>query len=537
MMRTLPSCSGVSYIPLKDTGFFSALVNDYVQQKDTLSGLYNFAPNDAGLAEAIAQRAAAPVDRPALVAALYAQYEGYELTEAVAANIAALASEHTFTITTAHQPNLLTGYAYFIYKIMHAVKLAQHLAQLHPDKKFVPVYYMGTEDDDLQELGFFRFNEHNFRWDTPQTGAVGRMKTDDLGALMEAFLKVVGPPNTHTEHLVEVLKKAYLQHDTIAAATRYVVHTFLGKYGVVVLDPDSASLKQAYIPIIKAELFAPKAYEYIAANATVLQAHYKTQAYARPINFFYLKDAIRARIERRGEEWMVVGTQISWDEAALHQEIELHPERFSPNVILRGLFQETVLPNVAFIGGGSEVAYWFQLKEIFDHYGVFYPTIILRQSVQFLSEEAQQLQAQLHLNDTELFTSTETLVKQFVKTTSTNDLEATDEWMAIKQAMQTIRDKAQRIDATLQRSVDAALAKMNHQVNIVEKKMYKAEKHNLSVVVNRVYKLKGLVFPNQSLQERYYTFMPQYIAMGDAYFDTLLEYTLPYGDEFLMVKM
>jgi len=536
-MRTLPSCSGVSYIPLKDTGYFSALVNDYLQQNEALSALYNFTPNDAGLAEAIAQRAQYPVDRQALMEAIYAQYEGYELPKAVADNIAALASENTFTITTAHQPNLLTGYAYFIYKIMHAVKLAQHLAQLHADKHFVPVYYMGTEDDDLQELGFFRFNEHNFRWNTPQTGAVGRMQTEDLVPLLEAFFKVVGPPNEHTEHLVEVLKSAYLKHDTIAAATRYVVHTFLGKYGVVVVDPDSAGLKKAYIPIIKAELFAPKAYEYIAANATVLQAHYKTQAYARPINFFYLKDDIRARIERRGDEWMVVGTQIAWNATSLNEEIEQHPERFSPNVILRGLFQETILPNVAFIGGGSEVVYWFQLKEIFDHYGVFYPAIILRQSVQFLSQEAQLLQAQLRLSDKEIFTPTETLVKQFVKTTSTNDLEATDEWNAIKQAMQTIRQKAHRIDATLQSSVDAALAKMNHQVKIIEKKMYKAEKHNLSVVVNRVYKMKGLIFPNQSLQERYYTFMPEYIALGDAYFDTLLANTKPYGDEFLMVKM
>src|SRR5690606_36563786 len=93
-------------------------------------------------------------------------------------HLAVLAEPTTFTVCTAHQPNLATGYLYFVYKILHAIKLAEALNAAHPEHRFVPVYYMGSEDADLDELGTFRYVGKKFVWDAGgQKGAVGRMDT------------------------------------------------------------------------------------------------------------------------------------------------------------------------------------------------------------------------------------------------------------------------------------------------------------------------------------------------------------------------
>ncbi|RYZ17611.1 MAG: bacillithiol biosynthesis cysteine-adding enzyme BshC, partial [Sphingobacteriales bacterium] len=350
------------------TTFFSPLNVDYLAGNEQLRAFAAFSPDDDGLDQAIVQRKQFPVDRKVLTDVLQKQYSNYSLRKEVSDNIALLADENTFTVCTAHQPNLMTGYLYFIYKIIHAAKLAQHLRARHPERNFVPVFYVGSEDNDLDELSVFRFNGIKFRWQTEQTGAVGRMSTKDLQPLLQQLTALVGPPGEQAEHLKDVILTAYNSNHTIAEATRYIVNEFLGQYGVVVIDPDDADLKRAFIPILKQELLQPVANELVQKTSAALNENYTAQAFSRPINLFYLKDDIRERIERTESGWKVLRTNIHWDEAAMLKEVENYPERFSPNVILRGLFQETILPNVAFIGGGSEVAYWLQLKPVFEHY-------------------------------------------------------------------------------------------------------------------------------------------------------------------------
>lgn len=525
-----------TYLSYQDTGYFSKLVTDYLEQATSLSPFYKFVPNMEGLDEAIAARKDFPVDRKLLVEVLQKQYAGLPQHEAVTANFASLQYENTYTVCTAHQPNLLTGYLYFVYKILHAIRLSEALNERHPNKHFVPVYYMGSEDNDLEELGTFRYEGKKYIWDAEgQQGAVGRMRTQSLKPLIAELYKVLGPPGPHLDALKELLEAAYLQHETIGAATQYLVHQLFGKYGLIVIDPDDARLKGTFVEVMRDDLLHQQANDLVSRQAAALSEIYKAQAFPRPINLFYLIDGLRARIEQQGDKWIVIDTDIAWTEEALLEELRSHPERFSPNVILRGLFQETILPNVAFIGGGAEVAYWLQLKPVFEHYHVFYPVILLRQSVQIVDAQTERLRKQLGLEIKELFLPELELTNQYIASHSEDDITTIAEEAELKDIIFRLKNKATHIDQTLEPAAMAALTKMLYQLQVLQKKMLRAEKRKMQVQVDRINKLKAMSFPDGGLQERVENFMPYYLAEGPAFFDRVKAAIQPDANTFIVL--
>ena len=229
-----------------------------------------------------------------------------------------------------------------------------------------------------------------------------------------------------------MLTTAYLGHKTIAEATQYLVHELFGRYGLIVINPDEAELKASFIPVMKDELLHQEAYPIISRQIEKLSAHYKIQANPRLINLFYLTDHVRERIERKGDQWVALNTATKWQEQELLAELNEHPERFSPNVMLRGLYQETILPNVAFIGGGAEVAYWLQLNTLFEHYNVFYPVILLRQSALWIGDTQVKLRKQLELSTADIFKQEVQLVRDYVSTNSTDAWQTDEETKAIE---------------------------------------------------------------------------------------------------------
>jgi bacillithiol biosynthesis cysteine-adding enzyme BshC len=511
-------------------------VEDYLAGHQNLRPFFRFTPDDKGLKQAIETRKRFPVDRETLELVIREQYLGYELSPLLSANIEALRSDNTFTVCTAHQPNLLTGHLYFFYKIIHAVKLAQHLKAGSPEHNFVPVFYIGSEDNDLDELGHFYFGEKKFTWETRQTGAVGRMNTQDLKPLIEELKQTLGPPNENTQRLNQVVSDAYEGKMTIAEATRNIIHAFLNDYGLVVLDADDARLKRSFLPVMREELVDPKAVGLVTETSQKLNEHYKVQAYARPINLFYLKDDIRERIEKQGNKWQVLETSISFTKEELIAELEAHPERFSPNVILRGLYQEAILPDVAFIGGGSEVAYWMQLRPVFDHYRIFFPALILRQSALWMDKNDVRWQQQLGLADSTVFKPAEEIAAELVRGSTTQTLDLNKESESIDAAMTAIKAKATAVDATLNAAAEATLVKISRLLERLEKKMFRAEKRHYADQIRQIDTLKGKLFPGRQLQERHDNFLAYYIQYGPAFFSLLLDATLPFGDRFLILK-
>lgn len=523
-------------IPYSDTGYFSNLVTNYLAGHPDAKPFYTFPANEAGLTDAILNRKNFKVDRQLLVSVLEKQYERVNAPEKVKANIRALANEGTYTITTAHQPNLMTGYMYFVYKILHAIKLAEQLNEQYPNKHFVPVYYMGSEDNDLDELGVFRFRGDKYTWDgNGQKGAVGRMSTSSLKPLLRQVFKVFGPPGKNCDELTEIITTAYLKHHTIASATQYLVNELLGKYGLVILNPDDAQLKSTFIPVMEDDLLNHTAHPIVTEQTTLLGQHYKTQAFPRPINLFYMEDGLRERIERNGDTWTVLNTEKTFTHTTLIEELHTHPEKFSPNVILRGLFQCTILPDVAFIGGSAEVAYWLQLKTLFSHYNIFFPTILLRQSVQWVNEAQTKLRQQCSLSITDVFKPLQQLENEYVIAHTSDEWRTNAEANALEAIFSTLQAKATSIDTTLSASAASALKKMKQQLTVLEKKMLRAEKKKMEVQLQRLKRLKTSLFSN-GLQERTENFAEYYLQYGTNFFDILKDGINPLANMFLVIE-
>jgi len=521
----------VSNIPYGETGYFNQLVVDFLAEHPHIRPYYKYSPVKPPFDEVIKAKKAHPHHRETLVAALEQQYKGLETTELVKANISSLADLNTFTVCTAHQPNIFTGYLYFAYKILQTIKLASQLKDQYPQYNFVPVYYMGSEDADLEELGHVYIDGKNIIWHTSQQGAVGRMQPEGFDELIGQIKDTLGY-GEHAEDLVNLLRKAYLEHENIQDATLYLVNELFGRYGLVTLVPDSPVLKKLFIPVMRDELLHQHSYKIVNNTIESLSQHYKVQASPREINLFYLTETGRERIVRIGDTWKVLHMPLEFTAATLEQELTNHPEKFSPNVILRGLFQETILPNIAFIGGGGEIAYWIELQQLFTHYKVPFPVLMLRNSFLMVDPVSQQRLHKLGLDIKDLFGDVEALINNFVQKHTNASLVLKDEYAAIEKLFDDLLTKAGHIDVTLEATVGSERNKAVKSIGKLEHKFLKAEKKKFAWQTEQIRTIKNKLFPANSLQERKENFMPWYIHQGPAFFDNILAHLDPLSDKF-----
>src|SRR5690554_4140926 len=336
----------VDCIHYKETNYFSKIVIDYLEGAPTLTPFYQYQPEISSFQKAIENKNFSIEKREVLAHALAEQYAkgGIHLKESlVAQNIESLKTKNTFTITTGHQLNLFTGPLYFIYKIVSVINLSKRLKKLHPEQNFVPVYWMATEDHDFEEISFFRFKGKTLQWETQQKGAVGRMNPKELIEVFEEFKTLITPYSTNEQQLKEWFEKAYLQHDNLADATRYLVHEMFYEHGLLIVDGDDPVLKTMFIPQVKEELQKEISAQLVAQQNERLAEHYKIQVNPRAINLFYLIDGSRERIIKGKSGFSIHNTQEKFSTEEFYNLLEKHPERFSPNVLLRPLYQEVIL--------------------------------------------------------------------------------------------------------------------------------------------------------------------------------------------------
>ena len=520
-------------LPYRQTNCFTKIILNYLDRAEDLRPFYVHPASLQGLQNAITARQSFATNRRALNEQLQRQYL-HNATDAIQKNIQALLSPNTFTITTAHQPNIFTGPLYFIYKIVHAIKLSESCKASFPDHNFVPVYYMGSEDADLAELGHIYLGGQKIEWQTKQTGAVGRMKVD------KEFLKLVELITGQLTvlpfggEMIELVKSCYQEGTMIQDATFKLVNALFGDYGLITLIPDSAHLKKQAVEIFRDDLLNESPSLIVEQTATKLHgAGYKLQASPREINLFYLTDGMRERIVKSNSKFKVQNSKVEFSEEELVKELEDHPERFSPNVILRGLFQEVILPNIAYIGGGGEIAYWLQLKNLFEHYKVAFPVLLLRNSFLIVEKKWHEKITRLGFSVDDFFLPEQDLINRFVARESKNEIKLNGNLTDAEKLYEALKKQAAAVDASLGRHVEALKTQSIYRLQELEKKMLRAERRKFTDQQRQIHTVKENLFPRNGLQERVENFMYYYAKWGREFIDQLYKHSLNLEQEFV----
>ena len=337
------------------------------------------------------------------------------------------------------------------------------------------------------------------------------------------------------QEIIALIRECFQLNFTIEHATFLFVHHLFKAFGVVVFLPDSATFKKPMIPIFEQDLFFHIPSEIVNRTSEELSKSYDAQAMPREINLFYLSDGIRNRIIQKDEKFTVYQTELEFSKEELLEELHTHPERFSPNVILRGLMQEIILPDIAFVGGGGELAYWLQLKGLFENFSVPFPVLILRNSFAIIEKKYHEMLQKLNLNASALFNSPEKIFENIVRENSEHELNLHKEKDELSSVYNLIQQKVKQIDATLVQHAAALEKKQQNLLLALEKKMLRAEKKKFAARKNQLEKVFAVMFPGGGLQERSENFTTYYAKWGPSFFDMIYEFSLTLEQEFCIL--
>jgi bacillithiol biosynthesis cysteine-adding enzyme BshC len=523
-----------------DIRFFSSLIKDYLAKSEHLKPFYSNGTAIEDFKKQIEiKQYFSKEKRRVLVNALKSQYLNLDTSNLTKEHIERLIEPNTFTITTGHQLNLFTGPLYFLFKIVSAINLAKELKIAYPEYNFVPVYWMASEDHDFDEINYFNFKGKKVQWSRNANGAVGDLDTKGLDQVFELFKNQLGFSD-NAKTLEKLFKKAYLEHSNLAEATRFIANFLFKDYGLIVVDANSKDLKQLFVPSIKQELEQQTSFTNVTETSKALSqlnSDYKIQVNPREINLFYNNENLRERIVFENDAYKVLNTNLAFSKTEILKEVDDNPQHFSPNVILRPLYQEQILPNLCYIGGGGELAYWFQLKQNFEAFKTPFPILLLRNSVLLQSESQADKIEKLDISLQQLFLEQTNLVKEKVKAISKVDIDFTTQKNHLEKQFKSLYEIAQQTDKSFVGAVAAQERKQIKGLEHLEKRLLKAQKRKLKNEVDRVIELQNQLFPNNSLQERQTNFSEFYLEYGEALIPLLIENLKPLDLDFTVLTL
>ncbi len=540
-------------IPLQGVAHLSAFDRAYAGLEERLGEFYAHRPNEwVSYERATAAKAAnfGEAARRRLVHALLRQYDS--LPSDTPHKLRALAQverfldANCFSVCTAHQPCVATGALYVVYKILAAVALSRDLNERYTDKRYIPVYWMGSDDHDFEEISAIGVFGKRLSWSGAGGGAVGRLRAAEdaeLAAFAAEYAAVLGTNSVQAAEIAEIVRSAYSEYATFGEATRYLIHRLFGEYGLVIIDGDDEQLKGAFAPLMEDDLFLHSSQKLVSATCDKIAAvGLRPQSFARPINLFYLSEGSRERIERSedGAHWQALNTRFRWTAAELSAALLEEPQNFSPNVILRPLYQEQSLPNVAYIGGGGEVAYWLERKAQFAHFGVPFPVLVRRPSVLLLDAAQGDKLAKIGVSAKEmLLQPLEQLVQAYLLRTAEIELSTDKEREACLRELASLAERVRGLDGgELATFIATQQAAMQQMFQKIQERITRSAKRRQETEISQIQRLYERLFPSGSLQERAENIGSLYAQFGRGIFEALIEVfrEQPLSSDFLILQ-
>ena len=491
---------------------FPALFRDYCADYSKLSEFFSGDFQDAAARRsAVSRTLSVDRDRETLADVLVEQNARWGMSERARANIETLRRDDSAAVVTGQQVGLFGGPIFTLLKAITTVKLAEQLSE-ESGQPVVPVFWMGVEDHDFDEIAatyLLRRNEpFELRYrDVPQgnPGPVGRIVlSDEITRLVDEIDEIL-PPTDFKETLMRLVRDAYQPGHTFGDAFAMLMSSLLSDTGLILLNSDDARLKRLAAGLFEREILDPETVAAgIRGTSNRLEERYHAQVRVEPTNLFYLGDDERRPIDLAGETFRLRDSDRRFDREELLQMIDESPEHFSPNVVLRPLMQDTLLPTAAYVGGPGEISYFAQYRTAYEWAQLPMPLIYPRASATLVESKVAKVLEKYELEISDLEEDLDRLFQRVVVNAMTVDLDELfgDASRHLHEAVNSVKPGLEEVDRTLTKAAEATRSALMAEFEKLKGKAVRAEKKNQDVVRSQIEKAHVNLFPTGSLQER-----------------------------------
>lgn len=356
------------------------------------------------------------------------------------------------------------------------------------------------------------------------------MNTVGLSELVNEIKTITG-----TNHnLLDLFEEAYSNSQNLSDATRIIINELFGKYGLVTIDGNNKNLKQLFISEMAVELEHQFSYKAMQQTNIRFAENYKIQVQPREVNLFYMEDNLRERIIKNNDDSFAVNnTGLTFTKEEILKLLNEQPEKFSPNVVLRPIYQEKILPNLAYIGGPGELNYWLQFLSTFEAYKIPFPVLMLRNCMMWVDKNTNSKIEKLGLKINEIFQSSEFLILKILENSSEIHPGTDHQVAAIQKVYSELSNEYAKLDASLVPSVESEKQKVLNGLKTLEEKARRSLKKKNETVVNQLKNLKEKLIPGGGLQERTDNFIPFFINFEGDFIKEIIEQTDPFTKQFI----
>jgi bacillithiol biosynthesis cysteine-adding enzyme BshC len=455
-------------------------------------------------------------DRDLLADVLEGENRGFGSSPKAFANIALLRRPTTYAVVTGQQVGLFGGPLYTLFKAVTAIKLAAHLKTKFPASDFVPVFWLEGEDHDFEEvnhIGVLTSENSPARVEylhgevipDRNLGPIGELVLNEaLGKSFEA-LEGYLQKTEYTGSLLERLKAHYRQGKTFNQAFAGWLTSLFGDQGLLFISSNNPKLKQLLSPIFEREVLGyPQSSQLVISQSAELEKEYHAQIKAKSLNLFMFHKGGRYLIEPRETDFSLKGTRHFVPKDDLARIARESPELLSPNVVLRPICQDTLLPTIAYVAGPAEIAYHAQLKPVYQYFGVVQPIVYPRASGSFLEERVQRAMEKYGLELSEFYGDinkvTSKVVEQIAEVKLDHVFESTSR--RIHESLTELRFGLNEVDPTLLGTLENAVTRIDQNIGVLKEKATAAQKRRNDTAVRQVERAANGLLPNGTMQER-----------------------------------
>lgn len=453
--------------------------------------------------------------RAPLYSALVAQNKAYFAGEATFMHLERLQSPTTFAVVTGQQVGLFGGPLYTLYKALTAVRLSRWLSEQFPAYSFVPVFWLESEDHDFTEINnaggisadndFFRVRYAEPDADAPRDlrPVSQRPIEAEITDVIEAYRSSL-PDTEFSEDVFRSLRNCYTEGESLQRAFARYINTLYPDAGLIFVDPSDPTIKQLVTPVLMQELEThPTTGEEVIKRSAELEEEYHAQIKPRAVNLFLLHKGNRYPIEPNESGFFLKGTRRRFTREELLELAAAEPERFSPNVLLRPIMQDFLLPTAAYVGGPSEISYFAQLQPAYDHFQVPMPVIFPRAGLTIIEHKVEKVFRKFELPYSAMYLDTEAawrLARKSDQPGTNFDVAAYNE--RILELLEELPDLAVAEHANLAGPAESTTQNIRRSLAMFEEKVLQHRQRSDEVLTRQIEKLLVYLSPEGKPQER-----------------------------------